>query len=153
MVMIIILVVLALLFLVVELVLLPGFTVTGLLALASGVGAVYIAYDDYGNIVGTAVLVALLLLSVLVVCLSLRAKTWQRFALKEKLSSSASESLAQSVAIGARGKTISRLSPMGSVEIGGKIYEAKLVQGYLDPRCDIEVVGFQNSNIIVKKVE
>ena len=49
------------------------------------------------------------------------------------------------------GMTVSRLAPMGKVEIGGKIYEAKSMDSYIDPRREVEVVGFENFNIIVRK--
>ena len=48
---------------------------------------------------------------------------------------------------------MSRLSPMGKVNIAGKIYEAKSVDAYVDQRSDVEVVGFENFTVIVKKVD
>jgi membrane-bound ClpP family serine protease len=42
-------------------------------------------------------------------------------------------------------------SPMGKVEIDGKHYEAKSGGEYIDQRTEVEVVGFENSNIIVRK--
>ena len=42
---------------------------------------------------------------------------------------------------------------MGSVEIDGKIYEAKLLSGYADPQTPVEVVGFENTSVIVKIIK
>lgn len=148
-----ILILLALLFLVAELVLLPGLTISGILALACGGGAVYLAFSQYGVVVGWVVVVLLLLLALLAVILSLRSTTWQRFALKQQVKAAASEPIETRVEVGARGKTLSRLSPMGSVEIAGKIYEAKLLTGYADPHAEVEVVGYENANIIVKIIQ
>ena len=53
---------------------------------------------------------------------------------------------------GDRGVTVSRLSPMGKVEIAGRMYEAKSVDAYIDPKQAVEVVGFENFSVIVKKV-
>lgn len=153
MVSIVILVVLAMLFLVAELVLLPGFTISGILALCSASGAIYLAYTNFGSVVGTIVVVVVISLAIVVVALSLRAKTWQRFALSSKLESQASKPIEERVSIGQRGISVSRLSPMGGVEISGEIYEAKLVNGYLDSKREVEVVGYENSNIIVRSVE
>ena len=61
------------------------------------------------------------------------------------------EPVQQSVRVGDTGMTVSRLAPMGKVEIGGKIYEAKSMDSYIDPRREVEVVGFENFNIIVRK--
>ncbi len=148
-----ILILLALLFLVAELVLLPGLTISGILALACGGGAVYMAFTQYGAVVGWIVVALLLLLSLLAVVISLRSTTWQYFALKQEVKSAASEPIEARVAVGSRGKCLSRLSPMGSVEIEGKIYEAKLLSGYADAHSEVEVVGYENSNIIVKIVQ
>ena len=57
------------------------------------------------------------------------------------------------VRVGACGRALSRLSPMGSVEIDGKIYEAKLLSGYADPQTPVEVVGFENTSVIVKIIK
>ena len=41
----------------------------------------------------------------------------------------------------------------GKVEIDGRLYEAKSQDRYIDPRCEVEVVGFENFSVIVKKIE
>ena len=55
--------------------------------------------------------------------------------------------------VGDRGTTLSRLSPMGKVEIGGRIYEAKSQGPYVDPHREVEVTGFENFSVIVKSIE
>ena len=59
---------------------------------------------------------------------------------------------AEELQVGDRGVTLSRLSPMGKVEIGGRIYEAKSTDVYIDQRSTVEVVGFENFNVVVRKV-
>ena len=49
--------------------------------------------------------------------------------------------------------TLSRLSPMGKVCIDGKIVEAKSLDAYVDPKTMVEVVDFENSNVVVKVVK
>ena len=101
---------------------------------------------------GGIVVAVVLILSFAATVVSLRSKTWRRFSLKQKLDSSVMpEPLQQSVRVGDTGMTVSRLAPMGKVEIGGKIYEAKSMDSYIDPRREVEVVGFENFNIIVRK--
>ena len=84
--------------------------------------------------------------------LSLRAKTWQRFSLRQKIDSSSMPSPQTRLRVGERGVTLSRLSPMGRVEIGGELYEAKSLDAYVDPRTEVEVVGFENFSVIVKPI-
>lgn len=148
---IILLILFGLLFLVAEIVLLPGISVAAVLALVSNGAAVYLAFRDYGPVTGTVVVVAILLLSALAVFFSLRTKTWQRFSLQQEIRSSSMPEPEKELQPGMRGRSISRLSPMGKVEIAGRIYEAKSQDAYIDPRSEIEVVGFENFSVIVKK--
>ena len=150
---ILLLILLAMLFLLAELILLPGVTVAALLALLSSGSAVYLAFANYGVVVGFVILGVILLLSLGVVAFSLRAKTWQRFALNQRLEASVSTPLSEQVAIGSRGECISRLSPMGRIEINGTSYEAKLQSGYADPRTPVEVTGYENDHLIVKIIQ
>jgi membrane protein implicated in regulation of membrane protease activity len=39
------------------------------------------------------------------------------------------------------------------IEVGGKVYEAKSLTAYVDPRREVEVVGFENFSVIVKTVK
>lgn len=149
---IILLIFFGLLFLVAELVLLPGVSIGAILALLSYGGAIYISFKDFSPLVGGIVIAVILLLSLIVTVVSLRAKTWERFSLRQKItSSSMAEPKQEGVKIGDAGMTVSRLAPMGKVEIGGRIFEAKSQGDYVDPRQPIEVVGFENFNIVVKK--
>ena len=74
-------------------------------------------------------------------------------ALNDKIESKSSDLPENSVKIGDKGSAISRLSPMGKVEIGGEMYEAKSIDAYIDQRSEIEVVGFENFTIIVRVVK
>lgn len=150
---IVLLVLFGVLFLVAELVLLPGVSIGAILALVSYGGAAYVAFRNYGSWAGIAVIAAVLVLSAVATVLSLRAKTWQRFSLRQKIASSCMASPSENVRIGDRGITLSRLSPMGRVEIGNRIFEAKSLDAYVDPRTEVEVAGFENSNVIVKTIE
>ncbi len=150
---IVLLIFLGLLFLVAELVLLPGVSIGALLSLVCYGSSIYLAFRDYGPLTGFIVVLVILVLSVVSVVFSLRAKTWQRFSLKQEIRSSSMPEPDKELQVGARGKSVSRLSPMGKIRIDGRLYEAKSQDVYIDPRSDVEVVGFENFSVIVKKVE
>ena len=61
--------------------------------------------------------------------------------------------LPREVKAGDRGVAVSRLAPMGKVEIGGRTYEAKSQGAYVDQQRDVEVVGFENFSVIVKTIK
>jgi membrane-bound ClpP family serine protease len=150
--MVIFLVLLGLFFLVAELVFLPGAALGVILSLASYAAATYFAFVRIGMVGGFITLGIILLLSLIATIISLRAKTWQRFALKNKVEGQSMQTPAAEVKIGDCGVTISRLSPMGKVLIGGKEYEAKSAEAYIDQRTEVTVIGFENFTIIVKSI-
>lgn len=149
----VLLVLLGLLFLLVELVLLPGVSVGALLTLVCYGSALYLAFTNFGTTVGLIVLAVILMLSIVAIIFSLRAKTWRRLSLNEEVASSSMPSPEQSLKIGDTGRALSRLAPMGKVDFDGKIFEAKSLDAYIDARSTVEVVGFENFNVIVKKTE
>lgn len=150
--MVIFLVLLGLFFLVAELVFLPGAALGVILSLASYAAATYFAFVRIGMVGGVITLGIIIVLSLIATIISLRAKTWQRFALKNKVEGQSMQTPAEEVKIGDCGVTISRLSPMGKVLIGGKEYEAKSAEAYIDQRTEVTVIGFENFTIIVKSI-
>lgn len=150
--MVIFLVLLGLFFLVAELVFLPGAALGVILSLASYAAATYFAFVRIGMVGGFITLGIIIVLSLIATIISLRAKTWQRFALKNKVEGQSMQTPAEEVKIGDCGVTISRLSPMGKVMIGGKEYEAKSAEAYIDQRTEVTVIGFENFTIIVKSI-
>lgn len=151
---IILLILFGVLFLVAEIVLLPGISIGGILALVCYGSSIYMAFRDYGPLTGVLVTLAILVLSAAATIMSLRAKTWQRFSLKQRIDSSSMRTPEEdNVRVGDRGVTLSRLSPMGKVEIGGRIYEAKSLDRYVDPRSEVEVVGFENFSVVVRVIK
>lgn len=148
--MVIFLILLGLFFLVAELVFLPGATLGVILSLASYAAAIYFAFVRFGMAAGFIVLGIIILLSLVATFISLRAKTWQRFALKDKVEGQSMLTPSDELHVGDCGVAISRLSPMGKVAINGKEYEAKSAEAYIDQRTEVEVTGFENFTVIVK---
>ncbi len=147
------LIVIGALMLVVELVLLPGITIAAIGALGCYGGAAWLAYTHHG-VGGLLVTVAVIIvLTVVATWFSLRAKTWQRFALGDRIESRSQEEPRRKVKVGARGTALGRLAPMGTVVIEGTNYEAKTTGGFVDQNTEVEVIGFENFNIVVKPVK
>ncbi|WP_295987894.1 NfeD family protein [uncultured Alistipes sp.] len=141
------------LFLVAELVFLPGVSVGGILSLICFGSSIYMAFHELGTEAGITATLVCLVLAAAATVLSLRSKTWQRFSLRQKIASSSMPAPAEeNIRPGDRGVTLSRLAPAGKIEIQGRIYEARSLDSYVDPRTPVEVVGFENFTIIVKTV-
>lgn len=151
---IVLLIVLGAIFLMAELVLLPGVSVGAILALGCDAAAVYFAFTGYGSTMGWGTIGVISLVAIVVSVISLRAKTWQRLSLKQEITSSSMETPQEhNVKVGDRGIAVTRLAPMGKVEIAGHTFEAKCPTELIDQQSEIEVTGFENFNIIVKKVK
>lgn len=149
---IILLVIVGVLFLVAELVLLPGLSVAGFCAMFAYGAAIYIAFTQMGTTAGFIVIAIVVAVSVAAMIISLKAKTWQRFSLKNRIESTAQQPPQQDVKVGEHAITVTRLAPMGKVMVGNKTFEAKSIDAYIDPRKEVEVVGFENFSVIVKSI-
>ena len=149
---IVFLVLLGVFFLVLELIFLPGVTLGTILSIVSYGAAIYLGFDRLGVVGGFVTLFVVVALSLVATVFSLRAKTWQRLALNDKIESQSSPSPDTQVSVGDKGVALSRLSPMGKVKIGNEVYEAKSDGTYIDQRSEVEVVGFDNFAVVVKKI-
>ena len=150
---IILLLLLGALFLLAELLLLPGVTIGALLSIGCYGGAIYLGYTLYDPIVGTVVVAVAIISALLTVIFSLRAKTWQRLSLKQNIDSVSVANPENELKVGAVGVAVSRIAPMGKVEIDGKTFEAKSISELIDEHSQVEVTGYENFNVIVKRVK
>lgn len=143
-----------LLLFVVELVLLPGITVAAVGAFCCLVGAVTWAFVEGGIAMGFIILGIVVALLVLLTILFLRPRTWNRFALKTNIDSQVQPvEIDKQVEVGVQGMTLTRLAPMGKVQIDGQIFEAKSLDSYIDPRQVVIVIGYDNATLVVRGVE
>ena len=51
-----------------------------------------------------------------------------------------------------KGRTITRLAPMGSVRFGNEIVEVKALEGMIDPDTDVEVCLIEEGKIYVTPI-
>ena len=133
-----------------EILLIPGVGVAGILGLLSMGGSCFYAFYEFGNTTGAIITAVNVVLVVALAVWILRAKTWKRMALETNIDSKAVSSEASVLAVGDRGRTLTRLAPMGSARFGDYVIEVKAVEGMLDPNVDVEVVLIEDNKIYVK---
>lgn len=131
-----------------EILLIPGVGVAGVLGLLSMGGSCYYAFHEFGSTTGAIVTGVNVLLLVALTVYVLRAKTWKRFTLNTNIDSKAVPD-EEVLAVGARGKTVTRLAPMGAMRVGDNIVEVKALEGMVDPGVDVEVVLIEDNKIYV----
>ena len=148
---IIILIVLGIVLFVIEFLLVPGVTVAGIGGLILTVFGVYKAFNDYGPSVGIWFLIGTILLSVFVIAMSLRARTWSRLMLKTNVIGTVDKNLTDDqIKVGDTGFTLTRLAPMGKIRINDLVREVKSIEGYIDEHSEVEVVSVEGTRISVK---
>ena len=133
-----------------EILLIPGVGVAGILGLLSMGGSCFYAFHEMGTTTGIIITVINALLIVGLTVWVLRAKTWKRFTLDTNIDSKAFSLEGAKIAIGDRGRTITRLAPMGTARFGEDTYEVKALEGMVDPGTDVEIVLIEDNKIYVR---
>lgn len=149
---IIVLILVGLVLIFAEILLVPGVGVAGILGLLSMGGSCFYAFNQIGTTTGVIVTVINASLIVGLTVWVLRAKTWKRFTLNTNIDSKAIDLLGERISSGDRGKTLTRLAPMGTVRIAEEVIEAKALEGMIDPGTDVEVVLIEDNKVYVKPI-
>ncbi|MFN8208105.1 MAG: hypothetical protein U0T82_11950 [Bacteroidales bacterium] len=147
---IIILILLGILLLIVEFLIIPGVTIAGIGGVALIGGTIYLTYKNYGVMAGNIVLLSTLVLIIGVAVFTLRSRTWKKVMLDKQIDGKAADSMEDLLKPGDRGKAITRLAPMGNIQVGDVITEAKSMGEFITVNSDIEVVRVKNKEVIVK---
>ena len=147
---IIVLILVGLVLIFAEILLIPGIGIAGVLGLLSMGGSCFYAFNQLGTNAGVIVTIVNAALIVALTTWVLRAKTWKRFTLNTNIDSKAIDLFEDKLSVGDRGRTLSRLSPMGSAKIMDEVYEVKALEGMIDSGVEIEVVLIEDNRIYVK---
>ena len=143
---------LGILLLLLEILFVPGTTIVGvggMILLAIGI---YLAYDFIGTTAGHLSLASSVAVIFLALIVLLKGQTWKRMALETNVEGKGVEQLEKLVFVGDRGKTISRLNPVGKALFGEKIFEVSTTGEFVDEDVNIEVVKLDQNRIKVKTV-
>lgn len=151
---IILLIIIGALLLVAEIILLPGVSIAGIGGFIAYGVAIYLGFIKYDSPGGFLVIGAVVVVSLIAIAISVRARTWQRLSLKHQIDSTSQPLPESEISVGDRGITITRLAPSGKISVNDDTYEARsLGDVYVDQQRQIEVVGFENFSVIVKTLD
>ena len=145
-----VLIVVGLLFLLLEILVVPGTTVVGVVGfILVGIG-VWQTYISYGSPIGHYVLAGTLVLTVTALGLSLRSKTWKRAMLDAEIDSKVNTYDESAVKVGDEGVTTGRLVPLGKALINGQYFEVRSMGEFINEQTKIVVIKVEFNNIYVK---
>ena len=145
---------LGIVFLMVEIFLIPGITVSGIAGVVFIGGGIYYAYQYMGQTAGNFTLLFSAILIMASFLYLIKSKSLKRIALNTVIDSKVDTSDLQKINIGDVGTTESRLNPIGKVFINNLTVEAKSMDGeMIDEDTEVKVVKVDWSNIIVTRTE
>ena len=145
---------LGVIFLLLEIFLLPGITVSGIAGFVFLLGGIAYAYMYMGPVAGNvSLLIAGLLLAGSFIYF-IKSKSLRRISLTTNIDSKVDTSDLNKINVGDEGITQSRLNPIGKVFINNLIVEAKSINGeMIDEDTEVVVNKVDWSNIIVSRKE
>lgn len=146
------LILVGLLLIIVEIVFIPGTTVVGLFGLIFTIVGIIFSYNHYGSEIGFYVLLGTSLITAGTLYLSFRKGAWSKFSLKNSIDSKVNEGITNELEVGAVGKAVSALRPMGSVEFNGRIFEVKSNGEYFNSGTMVKIVKIQLNDILVEPI-
>lgn len=144
------LVIIGLLFLLLEILVIPGTTVAGIIGTALIIIAIWQAYEQFGSQTGIIFLGSSISVSIVALYFSLRGRTWKRLMLNTEVEGKVDHFENYRPKEGDEGVTISRLSPMGKARFNDDYFEVKSYSGYIDPNTEVIIKKIEYNTIIVK---
>lgn len=140
---------LGIVFILLEIIVFPGITISGIAGVLLLTLGIYWAYSHHGSVVGHITLGGTLLVAIAATVVAFRYSAWRRVTLETKLEGKIDSLKDVNIKIGDEGKAVSRLAPMGSIKIDGRIVEAKSREGYISEGAIVKVVKIQSNTVIV----
>ena len=145
---------LGIVFILAEIFLLPGITISGIAGFIFLVGGIAYAYMYMGTLAGNLTLLISVFLILGSVLYFIKSKSLRRIALTTNIDSKVDTSDLEKIKAGDVGTAQSRLNPMGKVFINDVTVEAKSMNGeMIDEDTEVVVIKVDWSNIIVSKHE
>ena len=136
----------------IELAIIPGLGVAGVLGLGAIAGSCYLSFANISTTAGIMIILINIILATIVVMLTLRKKTWKRFSLDTNIDAKIDTPIKEKgVNIGDTGTTITRLAPSGTAIINGNTLEVTTRGILIDPQKNIEVTEISNNKVYVKE--
>jgi membrane-bound ClpP family serine protease len=147
---IITLILIGLLLLAIELLIIPGFGIAGILGMIAIIGAVIMAFVQMGTVAGLIVLGCVIVATAIFTWLILRSDTWKNISLKESITSKTGKTPQENnLNKGDTGVALSRLAPSGKARFGKTDVEVWSQSGMIYSGTLIEIYAIEGRKIFV----
>lgn len=150
---IIILILVGILMLLIEILVIPGAGVAGIIGFGLMVAGIWIAYTGEGVREGNITLGITLAINVVGLVLALRTKTWNKAMLHTEIDGKTRTIDLELIKVGDKGKTISRCAPMGKAIFNNLFYEVSAYSDFIDQEKEIEITKISGNKIFIKQIK
>lgn len=149
---IIILILVGILMLLLEILVIPGSGVAGVIGFGLMVAAIWLAYSREGTQAGHITLAVTLGVNLVGLLLALRSKTWKKAMLSTEIKGKMRTIDPKQLQIGDKGITVSRCVPMGKATFKDKFYEVSALSEFIDENAVIKVVKISGNKVFIKQI-
>jgi len=150
---IIILILVGILMLLLEILVIPGSGVAGVVGFGLMIAGIWLAYSREGAMAGNITLVVTLGVNLIGLILALRSKTWKNVMLNTSINSKIRTIDPKELKVGDIGRTISRCPPMGKAVFHDKFYEVSAFSEFIDQDQDVEIIKISGNKIFIKPIK
>ena len=134
----------------IEVFLIPGVTVVGILGFLMSLAGVWYAFLNFESEVAIGVTSIAAVANVAAIWYAFTTDVWKHFSLKSTLQGGAFDGRTLGLAVGMIGKAISDIKPFGKVIFGDRVYEVKSEEGFIEVGKEVNIVKIENNKILVK---
>ncbi len=151
---IITLIAIGLLLIAIEVLIIPGIGIAGILGVLSLIGAVFVSFSMYGATTGLIILGAIIFILIIFTWVILRSNTWKKLTLNDSIKSKVNTTIEEnSLSIGEIGTVTARLSPIGKVRFKSTEAEVKSLDGIINSGETVKIIKIEDNTIIVKLID
>ena len=144
------LLVLGIIFIVVEIIFVPGTTFVGVFGFILVGAGIFFVYDKHGVQMGNYTLFGCVIFIGILLYYSFKSGTWKKMANASVIDSKVNENIKINMEIGSVGKSISALRPMGTASFDDNFFEVSTLGEFVDADTKIQILEINNKQIIVE---
>ena len=137
-------------FLLLEVFIIPGTTIIGIIGTVLMATGVYYVYTNYGTSYGHLALGITIIITIIAIIGGLRGGVWNKIAISDAINSKVALVEDNTFKIGDEGMTISNLRPAGTVKINGVKTEAHSIGDFIERNSPIKVIKTEKNKIFVE---
>lgn len=137
---------------IIEVFLLPGISIAGIISAGCLLYANYYAFDALGTTPGCITLAVSAIGVIGITIWFMRSKTVDKLSLKKTIDYKPEPLKGLDLKSGDEGVALTRLALIGNAEFNGRIIEVRSADGFIDEKCRIRVERILDGVVMVQKV-